>query len=231
MSGLFISAAGILNAQLRQNVTANNIANSQTTGYRASRVDSVETQGGGVQAGSITRSDAQGPLAFSNRSLDVASVNAYFRVRLPDGTTGFTRDGSFRLNGEDQVVTAGGATLDPPIAVPDEATSVRVASNGTVYADVPGQAPEPVGQLQVFGFPNPGGLEAIGGNLYTQTPASGEALPAADNAVVPGALQGSNTDLTTEAVNTTLNKRAFEANVNAFRAQDDILGDLLNLVR
>lgn len=232
MAGLFISASGILNAQLRNDITANNIANSQTSGFRASRADSVSVQSGGVRLGGVTHDEAQGPIQFTGRPLDVASNDGFFQVERADGTTAFTRDGHFGLNADGEVVTADGSRLSPPIQAPPNATSVSVTSDGTVFATVPGNdAPQAIGQIEVFQFTNPGGLESVGGNQAIETAASGAPTPVTRSIpVLPGAVQGSNVDFTTEQVNLLLNQRAFEANVNAFRAQSEVLGDLLDLI-
>ncbi|HIJ65312.1 MAG TPA: flagellar hook-basal body protein [Candidatus Hydrogenedentes bacterium] len=232
MEGLYISASGIANALRRNDVTAHNVANLGTAGYRAARAESVELASGGAALGSISRDDSSGPIEVTGQSMDVAVSAGFFRVRAPDGATAFTRDGHFGLNADGEVVTADGARLDPPIQVPGNATHVSVTRDGAVYATVPGGAgPEMVGRLEVFRFANPDGLLAIGGNLYRQTPASGEpvAVPGATE-FYPGAVQGSNVNLARETTNSVLDRHAFQANVNAFRAQSDMLGELINIV-
>lgn len=232
MGGLYISASGILNAQRRNEVTANNIANLSTPGFRASRLDSVERASGGVEIGGVTRDPSPGPTQITGRALDVASRDGFFRVALDDGSVAFTRDGHFGLNANGEVVTASGARLQPPVTVPPGAHNITVNSDGTVFATLStGSAPSQIGTIEVVRFTNPDGLESIGNNLLRETPASG--LP---SAVPPlpelesGALQGSNVDLVTEQVNLLMNRNAFEANLNAFRVQSDMLGELLDLI-
>ncbi len=230
--GLYISANGILNALHRNDITANNVANSRTPGYRAARADSVETPEGGARVASVSRSNAQGPIETTGRPLDVSSSTGFFRVQQPDGSTAYTRDGSFGLNAEGEVVTGNGSRLDPPVQVPANATSVNVTRDGAVLATVPGNvAPREVGRLEVFQFQNPGGLEALGGNLYAPTPASGTAAAVASPQAefYPGTLQGSNVNMTLEMVSQVLDTHTLAANVNAFRAQEDVLGELLDL--
>ena len=113
--GLHISASGILNALRRQDITANNVANARSTGFRASRADSSEAPGGGVRLGGVTRGLSPGALESTGRPLDVATTEEYFRVETPDGRTAFTRDGSFGLNADGEVVTSDGARLSPPV--------------------------------------------------------------------------------------------------------------------
>ncbi|MBI5094260.1 MAG: flagellar hook-basal body complex protein [Candidatus Hydrogenedentes bacterium] len=229
--GLFISASGIIASFRRNDVTANNIANLATPGFQASTALSVDAPGGGTFVGAVTRDSTPGPLEFTGAPLDLAPESGFFRVTLPDGATAYTRSGHFGLNAQGQVVTSGGAQLEPPIAVPANATSVTVLRDGTVNATVPGQlAPQVAGQIQVFQFPNPGGLSALGNGLFRETGASGAANPVSTEApVLSGALAGSNVDLSTEMVNSLINVHAARANLNAFRAQSDLLGELLNI--
>lgn len=230
MGGLFISASGILNALRRNDVAANNVANLRTSGFRAGQARSVSAATGGVTLGEVSRSGARGPLEVTGRRMDVAAGEGFFRVRLGDGSLAFTRDGHFGLNARGEVVTAAGALLDPPVTAPANATSVSVAADGTVFATVPGNdVPQRLGRIEVFRFPNMQGLEALGANLFGETPASGEPMGLAAATVIPGAVEGSNVDLATEQINMLMNRQAFQANVNAFRAQADILGELLNL--
>lgn len=234
MSGLFISASGVLNAIQRMDITANNIANLRTTGFRASRPISSPAPGGGVSLGEVSHTGGPGPLESTGRPLDlVAGGDAFFRVLLADGSFAFTRDGHFGLDAEGRVVASGGGRLDPPIQAPPNASSITVSSDGSVFATVPGEdGPQALGQLQVFVFPNMEGIEAIGGNLFRASAASGVAQPRAGGGgtpIVSGFIEGSNVNLATEQINLLLNRHAFQANLNAFRAQAEVLGELLSL--
>ena len=232
MSGLFISASGVLNAIQRMDITANNIANLRTPGFRASRPISSPAPGGGVSLGEVSRAGGPGPLESTGQPLDLAAGgDAFFRVRLADGSFAFTRNGHFGLNAQGQVVASGGGRLDPPIQTPPGASSISVTPDGTVFATVPGEdGPQALGQLQVFVFPNMEGLEAIGGNLFRASAASGAAqLGGARTPIVSGFVEGSNVDLATEQINLLLNRHAFQANLNAFRAQAEVLGELWSL--
>jgi flagellar basal-body rod protein FlgG len=228
--GLQISASGILNANIRQQAVANNIANVSTPGFQSQQVRSSDVRGGGVQIGSVSRDTSPGSVQQTGRALDVAAPEAFFQVRNADGSVGFTRDGSFSLNGQGQVVNASGAQLEPPIRVPANATGVTVTRTGEVFATTPNSlAPQNAGQIEVFTFANPQGLEAQGGGLFQATAASGPAQRANGAQVISGALEGSNVNLAQEQVNSLQNVNGFKANANAFRAQSDLLGELLNL--
>jgi flagellar basal-body rod protein FlgG len=231
--GLQISASGILTALTRQRVTANNVANLNTSGFRAARANIVETASGGVAVGDITRDNATGGVQFTGRPTDFAVAEGFFQVEGEDGSTAFTRDGRFGLNADGEIVTADGARLSPAIQVPPNATSVSVTRTGTVFATTPENVtPQRVGQIQVFSFTNPDGLEAVGGNLFRATAASGVQTRAVENvAVEQGALNASNVNLATEQVNLLIDTRTAQANINAFRAQADVLGELINIVR
>ena len=229
--GLYISASGILNSIQRNDVHANNVANARTPGYRAARPNSTSTRTGGVRFSDVSRSTAQGPIEVTGRPLDAASGPGFFRVVQSDGSVAFTRDGSFGLNAQGEVVTSNGVRLDPAVLVPANATHVSVARNGTVYATTPDGVMHESGQLRVYRFANPDGLQALGGNLFAQTPASGEAVAVEpQNAThYSGALQGSNVNLTLEMIGQVLEARATAANADAFRAQGDMLGELFDL--
>lgn len=230
MGGLFISASGILNALRRNDISANNIANLGTSGFAAVRPISVETRGGGVAVVGTSRNFSPGAFMPTGASLDVAATDGFFRVMLEDGTFAFTRAGHFGVNAEGRLVTTTGALLDPAVQVPPGATNVKVAANGAVFATLPGGGTEEVGRIEVVQFTNPQGLEAMGSGLFRETTASGPPGQATGfPTVIPGFVQGSNVDVATEQVNQLLNRQAFMSNINALRAQDEMLGDLLNL--
>jgi len=229
--GLHISASGILNILRRQDVTAHNVANLRTPGFRAGRAHSSETEGGGARVDSIDRNDAPGSPELTGRPLDVASPDGFFQVALADGRVAFTRDGHFGLNADGELVTADGARVSPAVQAPPGSSSIQVLRDGRVSAVTPGSNEVSiVGRLEVFAFSNPDGLEAIGGNLFVATAASGgaQAVGTPPN-IEPGALQGSNVDLVTEQTNALLDRQAFQANINALRLQDEVLGELLDL--
>ncbi len=231
MDGLFISASGIAAAQQRHSITANNVANLRTPGYREARGELVGRANGGVELGSTSRNDARGPLESTGRPLD-ATADGFFQLRDASGDAAYTRDGRFGLNANDEVVTASGLSLDPPVTVPPNTAGVTVGRDGRVFATVPGAAqPQAVGQIEVVTFPNPGGLRADGGNALRATAASGLPVPVRSPNVQSGVLEQSNVNLVDQQVNQLLDRNLLQANANAFRAQSDLLGELLELGR
>lgn len=231
MDGLFISASGIAAAQQRHSITANNVANLRTPGYREARGELVNRANGGVELRSTAQNNARGPLESTGRSLDVAA-DGFFQLRDGNGNAVYTRDGSFGLNANGEVVNASGLSLDPPVTVPPNATSVTVGRDGTVFATVPGATqPQIAGQIEVVNFPNPGGLQAEGGNVYRATSASGQPSPVQRPDVQSGFLEQSNVNLVDQQVNQLLDRNLLQANANAFRAQSDLIGELLDIGR
>ena len=203
---LWISKTGMEGQQTKLDAIANNLANVATNGYKRSGVvfedlmyqnlrqsgaaTSEQSQlptglqiGLGVRAAATTRNFSQGTLAQTSGQFDVAiEGSGFFQVQLPDGTTGYTRDGAFQLNSTGQLVTSAGYTVQPGITIPAAARSVTVAKDGTVAITLQGQPqPQTVGQLQIATFVNPGGLDPLGGNLFAESASSGT-----PNAGAPG---------------------------------------------
>ncbi|MCU0967633.1 MAG: flagellar basal-body rod protein FlgG [Rubrivivax sp.] len=250
---LWISKTGMEGQQTKLDVIANNLANVGTTGFKRGDVafedliyqnlrqvgaaSTEQTQlptglqvGLGVRAAATTRNYAQGALQQTGNMLDVAiEGNGFFQVALPDGTTGYTRDGSFKVDANGQIVTNSGFVVQPGITVPANATSVTIAADGTVSAQVPGQAaPAQIGQLQVAGFVNPAGLEPRGQNLFAETEASGAPNAGATGTdglgtMRQGFLEGSNVNVVEELVNMIATQRAYELNSKAIQTSDQML--------
>ncbi|MDE2029062.1 MAG: flagellar basal-body rod protein FlgG [Alphaproteobacteria bacterium] len=218
MRALSIAATGMEAQQLNVEVISNNIANSSTTGFKASRAEfqdllyqNMRTVGSessdsgtilpsglqvglGVMPAATYRINTQGNITVTNNSLDLAiNGRGFLQVQMPDGTTSYTRDGSLQLNATGQIVTADGYQIIPSITVPSTATSITVNSSGQVLATIAGQtSQQTLGQLQLATFINPVGLEAQGNNLLKQTDASG--TPTTSNPGVNGTgtiIQGS----------------------------------------
>jgi flagellar basal-body rod protein FlgG len=199
MRALSIAATGMEAQQLNVEVISNNIANSSTTGFKASRVEfqdllyqNMRTVGSassdsntivpsglqvglGVMPAATYRINTQGNLSTTNNVLDLAvNGRGYFQVQMPDGTTSYTRSGALQLNNSGQIVTADGYQILPSITVPTTATGLTVNASGQILATVAGQtAQQTLGQLQLANFINPVGLESTGNNLLRQTDASG----------------------------------------------------------
>jgi len=190
----------------------------------------------GTRAVATARNFSQGNLQQSANPLDVAiRGNGFFQIQLPDGTTGYTRDGSFQVSATGQLVTNTGYTVQPGITIPATAQSVTIGNDGTVSVVLPGQAlPQPVGQIQLASFINPAGLEPKGQNLYGETAASGT-----PNAGVPGVnglgsvqqgfVETSNVNVVEELVQMIQTQRAYELNSKAIQTSDQMLQKLAQL--
>jgi flagellar basal-body rod protein FlgG len=253
---LWIAKTGMEGQQAALDAISNNLANVATNGYKRGGVafedlmyqnlrsaganSSEQTQlptglqvGLGVRVAASTRNFSQGTLQQSGNPLDIAiNGQGFFQVTLPDGSTGYTRDGSFQKDANGQIVTSSGYVLQPGITVPKEATSVDIASDGTVSVSIVNQvAPQKLGQIQLASFINPAGLDSRGGNLYAETAASGAAQTAAPNTAGHGALlqsftEGSNVNVVQELVSMIATQRAYELNSKAIQASDQMLQKL-----
>jgi flagellar basal-body rod protein FlgG len=256
---LYTAASGMSAQQLNLDTIANNLANSSTAGFRQTRLQfqdmlyqnlvtpgaaqSTQTVSAGLQIGLGTKSSAtevimtQGDLNQTNNPLDLAiEGTGFFPVVLPDGTTAYTRAGSFHLNNQGTIVTAAGDPVQPAITIPPNATAVTITKYGQVNATLPGQQnPQQLGQLQLATFANPGGLEAVGGNLFRATLSSGDPVTGNPGGteglgqLQQGYLEGSNVDVVSEFVQMVLAQRAYESNSKVIRAADDMYQQVNNL--
>lgn len=253
MRALYTAASGMIAQQYNMDTISNNIANVNTTGFRknvarfqdlvyqelrapgspvgASVVPTGQDVGLGVKVGSSEKLFTQGSLAETDNPLDIAiQGDGFFQVTLPDGTTSYTRDGSFKRDANGSMVTSDGYFVQPQITIPQNATSVQVGPDGTVTAVIPGTAqPQQLGQIQLARFVNPAGLSPIGGqNLYTATAASGAPIVSQPGLNGAGSLQGgylenSNVQIVNEIVNMIVAQRAYEANSKAISTSDEML--------
>jgi flagellar basal-body rod protein FlgG len=253
MRALFTAASGMEAQQYNMDTIANNLANVNTTGFRrnearfqdlvyqelrapgspvgASVVPVGQDVGLGVKVGSSEKIFTQGNLIQTSNPLDLAvEGDGFFQVTMPDGTTAYTRDGSFKQDANGALVTADGYFLQPQITIPQNAQSISVGSDGTVTALVPGSTqPQQLGQIQLARFINPAGLSPVGGhNLYTQTAASGTPVvsqPAINGtgSLQSGYLENSNVQVVQEIVNMIVAQRAYEANSKAISTADQML--------
>ncbi|MCL6518710.1 MAG: flagellar basal-body rod protein FlgG [Armatimonadota bacterium] len=258
---LWTAATGMAAQQLNIDVISNNLANVNTPGFKKSRVDfqdllyqtlrtagTTEAQGSmvptGIQVGlgtrpaAITRIFSQGDFQQTNNPLDlVIEGDGFFQVLLPNGTTAYTRDGTFKLDSQGRIVTADGYPLDPEITIPAEATSISIGSDGTVSVTMAGQTtPQELGQIQIAKFINPAGLNNLGRNLLAPTAASGEPIvdtPGLNGlgTIAHGFVEMSNVKVVEEMVNMIVAQRAYEVNSKAIQTADDMLSIANNLRR
>ena len=256
---LWIAKTGMEGQQTKLDAIANNLANTGTNGYKRGGVvfedlmyqnlrqagSATSDQstlptglqvGLGVRAAGTTRNFGQGALQQTANNLDMAiKGQGFFQIQLPDGSTGYTRDGAFQVDANGQLVTSAGYPVQPGITIPANAQNVSVAGDGTVTASVPGQvAPQGLGQLQLVSFVNPAGLDPRGGNLYGETAASGTPNAGAPGANGLGSLQqgfveGSNVNVIEELVSMIATQRAYELNSKAVQTSDQMLQRLAQL--
>jgi len=252
-SALYIARSGLDAQQTRMAVTANNLANVSTNGFKKGRAsfedllyDTVNqpgassTQntelpsglllGNGVRTVATAKIFTQGSMVQTDSSLDMAvEGRGFFQVLMPDGSTAYTRDGAFSMNSQGQLVTSSGYQLDPAITVPAETLSVTIGVDGTVSALVAGSAqPTQIGSVQLTDFINPQGLQAIGQNLYKETVSSGapqQGTPGLNGLgeIRQGSLEGSNVNVVEELVNMIETQRAYEMNSKAIQTVDEML--------
>ena len=261
MQALWIAATGMKGQELRINVISNNLANINTPGFRASRIDfedliyqslkaaGATSAGGnqiptgmdiglGVRPAAVQKLFLQGDYHQTQHLLDLAiEGKGFFKVTMPDGTVAYTRSGAFKLDSAGRLVTSDGYPVDPEIVIPPEATSITISSDGTVSVTIPGQvSAQEVGRLELADFVNPAGLKAIGKNLFLPTAASGDPTtgnPGEDGlgTIAQGFLEMSNVDLVTELVEMIMAQRAYEINGKVIQSADDMLQTAANLKR
>ncbi|MCK2087339.1 flagellar basal-body rod protein FlgG [Thauera aromatica] len=259
IKSLWTAKTGLESQQVKLDVIANNLANVSTNGFKRSRAvfedllyqnlrqpgaqNDVQNRlpsgmqvGTGVRPVATERLHTQGGLQHTGSSRDLAiNGQGFFQVRLVDGSAAFTRDGSFQLDENGQMVTANGYPLEPAIFIPENALSVSIGEDGIVSVTQPGiTEANQVGQITVSTFVNPSGLESIGGNLYRETATSG-----ARNDTIPGVngagrlfqeyVEVSNVNVVEEMVNMIETQRAYEINSRAVKTSDEMLARLAQL--
>jgi flagellar basal-body rod protein FlgG len=256
---LSTAATGMEAQQTRLDVTANNIANTSTHGFKRSRAEfsdlMYQTQrapgaatgagteaptglqvGLGVRTVATQRMHSQGELRQTSRPLDVAiEGRGFYPVTLPSGEVAYTRDGAFKIDSEGQLVNAEGYPLAGDISIPPDAQNITIGADGTVTVVVPGEStPVEAGQIQVAAFPNESGLESIGRTLYRETSASGAAVvgPPGENGtghLAQGTLEMSNVNVVEEMIDLISGQRAYEINSRVVKAADEMLAQASNL--
>lgn len=261
LRALHTAALGMSAQQKGVENTANNLANANTTGYKRSTVvfqdllyQTMQASGQGEAAGvtppasleighgvaavATVRNFTQGGFTETGNSLDLAiNGSGFFQVQMPDGTIAYTRDGTFSLTGEGEIVTQTGLKLEPSLTIPPEATSIHISQDGVVSVYLQGEAEATeIGQIELVRFVNPAGMQPLGGNLFRQTEASGEptiGTPGQDGigTLRQGFLEAANVDVVQEMVNLIAAQRAYEINSKMITTSEEMLQLANNLKR
>lgn len=253
MSALWVSKTGLSAQDRRMTTIANNLANAATVGFKrddvvfedlmyqirkqpgaassqTSQLPSGMQLGTGVRVAGTQKEFQEGSLQITERSLDVAiDGRGFFEVLLPDGTTAYTRNGQFHVNSDGEIVTPNGYVVQPGIAIPADAQTVTISTDGIVEVKLFGEAqPQQIGQFQVTDFINPSGLQAMGSNLFLETASSGAPQQGQPNnnglgGLQQGALENSNVDVVEELVTMITTQRTYEMNSKVIAAADQML--------
>ena len=262
MRALAIAATGMAAQQLNVEVIANNIANINTTGfkraraeftdllYQAERLPGVANRGGqnpipegvlvglGVRSAAVRKLHMQGSLVSTSNRLDLALTGrGWFQITGPSGETLYTRAGAFNKSATGQLVTIDGYVVQPEITIPQNSLEVIVNKTGQVFARIAGQTDlQELGQLSLANFANDGGLDPMGGNLFRQTEASGEAVTGVPGdpgfaTVNQGYLENSNVDPVKEITELIAAQRAYEMNSKVIQAADEMSGTVSKGIR
>jgi flagellar basal-body rod protein FlgG len=254
MRALYTAATGMAAQELQVQVISNNIANMQTTGYKKQRaafqdliyehVRRVGAQasdqgtilpvgidiGGGVQTVGTPRSMTQGTLTQTGNTLDIAiNGDGFFKILMPDGSYTYTRDGTFQMDATGRIVNAQGNPVQPTITLPQNSSGITINTQGQVSVTLPGStASNTVGQIGLTRFINQAGLQPIGNNDYTDTPASGapqDGIATIDGygTMSQGSLEAANVEVVSEISNLIAAQRAYEMNAKVITATDQML--------
>ncbi|MCG8508809.1 MAG: flagellar basal-body rod protein FlgG [Rhodospirillales bacterium] len=259
MRALDIATTGMMAQQQNVSVISNNLANMNTTAYKRRRtefqdllyqnlrrvgatssdagtvVPSGVQMGLGVKLASVYRIHEQGNLQSTDNTFDLAIEGpGFFQIELPGGQTAYTRDGSFQLNADGEIVTHDGYRLSPSISVPQNAIDVTINESGEVLVKLDGQTDlSNAGQIQIAEFQNDAGLEAIGDNLFAETPASGSPITGTPGStdfgtILQGFLETSNVNAVEEITALIAAQRAFEMNSKVVTTVDDMMNTVSN---
>lgn len=262
ITALYSAASGMSAQQLNVDTIANNLANANTTGYKARRTQFQDliyqnlvqpgtaagqqsTVPAGLQVGLGTRPAgneiifAQGTPTQTSNPLDLTiSGLGFFQIRQPSGVLAYTRDGTFQLDQNGNLVTSSGSFVEPQITIPAQAQSVNIANDGTVSYTLTGQtAAQVAGQLQLANFQNPAGLNGIGQNLYLPTTASGQPVVGAPGSteglgtIMQGYQEQSNVSVVNEFINLIAAQRGYEANSKVVKAADEMYQQVNNIAQ
>ena len=252
-AAMHIARTGLDAQDMRMRVISNNLANVNTTGFKKDRASfetlayqSVTTAGAsstaeskyatglnlgtGVKVQGTAKIDTAGAMQVTGNSLDMAlDGDGFFPVKMPGGTTGYTRAGNFSRSADGLLVTSEGYEVQPGVTVPQGATAITVGTDGTVSATIAGQSdPQTLGQIQVASFPNPAGLQSRGDNYMVETAASGAAnvgVAGQDGrgSIRQGQLEASNVNVVEELVDMIECQRAYEVNSKMISTSDEML--------
>jgi flagellar basal-body rod protein FlgG len=252
ISALWTAATGMNSQQTNIDVISNNLANVNTSGFKKSKInfsDLVYTNmrqpgtpnaqgaeiptgteiGHGVKINSTQKLFTQGNIVNTNNDLDMAvEGEGFFRVQRPDGSFAYTKDGSFKLDSNGQVVTSDGYQLSPQLNIPPDAKEITITADGSVSITNSADQIQTVGQLELYNFSNTAGLSSEGRNLYSETAASGMATAGTAGqegfgTVLQGFLEMSNVKVVEEMVNMIAAQRAYETNSKSIQASDEML--------
>jgi flagellar basal-body rod protein FlgG len=261
LRSLFTASTGMYAQQLNVDVISHNLANVNTTGFKKGRAEfqdlfyqNIITPGApsddgtqyptGIQIGlgvrpvAVAKFFTPGDLVNTGNSLDLAiDGDGFFQVTLPDGTIAYTRAGNFRIDRDGRIVTNDGYPIEPGITVPTDVTSITVGADGRVTVLQPGTvAPVEIGTIELARFVNPGGLRAIGKNLFLETDASGAPTTGSPGTegrgtIIQGFLEMSNVNIVEELANLIIAQRAFDINSKAVQTSDEMLQTVSALKR
>jgi flagellar basal-body rod protein FlgG len=263
MRSLWTAASGMVSQQFNIDTISNNLSNVNTVGFKKNRaefedliyqtllmagtpateVSEVPTGiqiGHGVKTSATQKMFSQGSLQSTENKFDIAlEGDGFFKIQMYDGSFAYTRDGAFKVDSNRQLVTANGYLLEPPVVLPENfiENSVSISQDGRITVKVIGdEEPIEVGQLEIYRFVNPAGLQSIGQNLYKTTPASGDEIPGQPglNGMAKthqGFLEMSNVKVVEEMVNMIEAQRAYEVNSKAIQTSDSMLGTAIGLKR
>ncbi len=257
------AASGMFAQQLNIEVISNNIANINTTGFKKNKAEfqdlmyqkievnpnssalpGAENQsagtiqvGNGVQPSSTQKIFAQGDVTPTNNQFDLAiQGEGFFQVRKGDGSYAYTRDGSFKVNADGKLITSNGLELDPEIRLSEDTLGISISRDGTVEVQEAGGRNEVLGNIQLVKFMNPAGMEALGDNLYAETPSSGAPILGTPGAngfgeLHQGYLEASNVDIVEEMIAMISAQRAYEINSKTVKTVEDMMSMANNLKR
>jgi flagellar basal-body rod protein FlgG len=252
-AALYVSKTGLAAQDKQLTTISNNLANASTIGFKRDRAvfedliyqnqrqpgaqETQETQlpsglqlGTGARVVATQKEHTQGTLQVTDQSLDLA-INGpgYFQVLQPDGSISYTRNGQLQMNGEGQLVNADGYLLEPAITVPEGVNKITISETGTVNAYTQGVVdPQQLGDITLVNFVNPSGLQAVGGNLFVETLASGNPVQGTPGengmgTLKQGMLEGSNVNIVEEMVSMITTQRAYEMNSKVISTADQML--------